>query len=129
MRLFCAVVLALLLPAAPSAAKEQSPARDCFISSAWRGWSAPEGADALYLRVHTNDIYRVDLTPGTRIHRYGSDYLVNEVRGSSWICSALDLDLSLVAYSGGFERGIVATNLRRLTPAEVAAIPREDLPY
>lgn len=129
MRLFWAVVLALLLPASAAAAKEQNPARDCFISSAWRGWSAPQGADALYLRVNANDIYRVDLTPGTRVHRYGSDYLVNQVRGSSWICSALDLDLALVDYSGGFRRGIVATNLRRLTPQEAAAIPREDRPY
>ncbi len=128
MRLFCAVVLAFLLPATASAAKTPDPARDCFISSAWRGWSAPRGADALYLRVHTNDIYRVDLTPGTRIHRYGGDYLVNQVRGSSWICSALDLDLALSNY-GGFPRPIVAANLRKLTPEEVAAIPREDLPY
>jgi len=128
MRLFCAVVLALLLPAAASA-KEQNPTRDCFISSAWRGWSAPQGADALYMRVHTNDIYRVDLAPGTRIHRYGSDFLVNQVRGSSWVCSALDLDLALVDYNGGFHRGIVATNLRKLTSEEVAALPREDLPY
>jgi len=129
MRLFCAVVLALLLPAATAAAKEENPARNCFITSAWRGWSAPQGADALYLRVRTNDIYRVDLTPGTRIHRYGNDYLVNQVRGSSWVCSALDLDLALVDYNGGFRRGIVATNLRKLSPTEVAAIPREDLPY
>ena len=129
MRLLCAVVLALILPASAAVAKEQNPARDCFISSSWRGWSAPQGADALYLRVRTNDIYRVDLTPGTRIHRYGSDYLVNEVRGSSWICSALDLDLALVDYNGSARRGIVATNLRRLTAEEVAAIPREDLPY
>lgn len=128
MRLFCAVVLALLLPAAASA-KEQNPARDCFISSAWRGWSAPEGADALYLRVHGSDIYRVDLTPGSRVHRYGTDYLVNQVRGSSWICSALDLDLAIANYGGSYSRGLIATNLRKLTPEEVAAIPREDLPY
>jgi hypothetical protein len=127
MRLLCAVVLAFLLPAAASAAPQQSSTRDCFLSSNWQGWSAPRDADALYLRVRGNNIFRVDLTPGTRVHRYGGDYLVNQIRGSSWICSALDLDLALTNY-GGFPRPIVATNLRKLTSEEVAAIPREDLP-
>lgn len=129
MRLLCAVVLALLLPAAAaSAAPEQASTRDCFISSSWRGWSAPRDADILYLRVQGNDIYRVELTPGSRVHRYGGDFLVNQVRGSSWICSALDLDLALMDYNG-FSRSLIATNLRKLTPEEIAAIRREDMPY
>ena len=128
MRLFFAVVLALIAPGVASAADERAPARDCFISSSWQGWSAPHGGDALYLRVHGNEIYRVDLTPGTHVHRYGRDFLVSQIRGSSWICSALDLDLALTDYDG-FSRALVATNLRKLTPEEAAAIPREDLPY
>jgi hypothetical protein len=127
MRLLCAVVLALLLPATASAAPEQASTRDCFISSSWRGWSAPRDADALYLRVRGNDIYRVELTPGIRVHRYGGEFLVNQVRGSSWICSALDLDLALMDYNG-FSRSLIATNLRKLTAEEVAAIPPEDRP-
>ena len=128
MRLLFAVVLALLLPTAASAAPEQASSRDCFIISSWRGWSAPRDADVLYLRVQGNDIFRVELTPGTRVHRYGRDFLVNQVRGSSWICSALDLDLALMDYNG-FSRPLIATNLRKLTPEEVAAIPREDMPH
>ena len=127
MRLLFAVILALLLPATASAAREQASTRDCFISSSWRGWSAPRGADALYLRVQGNGIFRVELTPGSRAHRYAGDFLVNQVRGSSWICSALDLDLALASYNG-FSRPLIATNLRKLTSEEVAAIPREDLP-
>ena len=128
MRLLCAVVLALLLPATASAAPEQASTRDCFSSRSWRGWSAPQGADVLLLRVRGNDIYRVGLSPGSRVHRYVGDFLVNQVRGSSWICSALDLDLALMDYNG-FSRPLIATNLRKLTPEEVAAIPREDRPY
>ncbi|MBS0384168.1 MAG: hypothetical protein JSS00_02325 [Proteobacteria bacterium] len=128
MRWLCAVVLTLLLPAAANAATAQAPARDCFISSNWRGWSASRQADVLYLRVLGNDIYRVELTPGSHVRRYGGEFLVNQIRGSSWICSALDLDLALSDYNG-FSRPLIATDLRRLTPEEVAAIPREDLPY
>ena len=127
MRLLCAAVLALLLPAAASAAPEQSPTRDCFITSSWRGWSAPRDADVLYLRVRPNDIYRVELSPGSHVRRYGGDFLVNQVRGSNWICSALDLDLA-IADQSGFSRPLIATDLRKLTPEEAAAIPPEDMP-
>jgi hypothetical protein len=127
MRFLFAAVLVLLLPVAANAAPAQAPARDCFLSSNWQGWSAPRDADVLYLRVRGDSIFRADLTPGTRVHRYGGDYLVNQVHGSSWICSALDLDLALTSYSG-FPRPIVVTNLRRLSAEETAAIPREDLP-
>ncbi len=128
MRFICAAVLGLLLPAVAHAADAPAPARDCFISSSWHGWSAAREGDALYLRVHGDEIYRVDLTPGVHVHRYGGDYLVSQIRGSSWICSALDLDLALTDYDG-FSRALVATNLRKLTPEEAAAIPREDRPY
>jgi len=127
MRFLFAAVLVLLLPVAANAAPGQAPARDCFLSSNWQGWSAPRDADVLYLRVRGDSIFRADLTPGTRVHRYGGHYLVNQIHGSSWICSALDLDLTLTSY-GGFPRAIVVTNLRRLSAEEAAAIPRQDLP-
>lgn len=128
MRFLFVVAFALLVPAAANAAPQQAATRDCFLSRNWQGWSAPRDADVLYLRVRGDGIFRADLTPGTRVHRYGGDYLVNQVHGSSWICSALDLDLALTSY-GGFPRAIVVTNLRRLSADEAAAIPREDLPY
>jgi len=128
MRFLFAAVLMLLLPAAANAASQQAPTRDCFLSRNWQGWSAPRDADVLYLRVQGNNIFRANLTPGTRVHRYGGDYLVNQIHGSSWICSALDLDLALTSY-GGFPRAIVVTNLRKLSAEEAAAIPHEDLPH
>jgi hypothetical protein len=128
MRLLCAAVVALLMPATAGAAPEQAPTRACFLSRNWQGWSAPRDSNILYLRVRPNDIYRVELTPGARVRRYSGDFLVNQVRGSSWICSALDLDLALSDYNG-FSRPLIATDLRKLTPEEVAAIPREDMPH
>lgn len=133
MRLLLAVVLNILLCAGASAAREQAPAeqgvaRDCFLSRNWQGWSvAPEG-DALYLRMQGGDIYRVQLGPGARVRRHPGEFLVNEVRGSSWICSALDLDLALSDYHG-FSRPLIATAMRKLTPEEAAAIAPEDRPY
>ncbi|MGH6951325.1 MAG: DUF6491 family protein [Vitreimonas sp.] len=133
MRLLLALTLSILLPASASAAPEQAPAeqtsaRDCFLSRNWQGWSvAPEG-DALYLRMQGGDIYRAELGPNARVRRHLGEFLVNEVRGSSWICTALDLDLA-ISDTNGFSRPLIATGLRKLTPEEAAAIAPEDRPY
>ena len=127
MRLLIAIVLPLLL-ASPAVAESKGAAtHQCFSSAAWRGWSALPDQSALYLRVRGNDIYRVELAAGTRVHRYGGEFLVNQIHGSDWICSALDLNLA-ISDQNGISRSLIATDLRRLTPEEAAAIPREDMP-
>lgn len=128
MRALLALVFSLLLPVAAGAAQTPDTARDCFSSTQWRGWSADRETDALYLNVAGRDVYRVQLSPGSRVRRYSGEYLVNVVRGSPWICSALDLDLALQDYQG-FSRPLIATELRKLTPEEVEALPEEVRPY
>jgi hypothetical protein len=124
--LAAALSLALAAPAVRAAAPE--PREHCFPSGgSWSSWSAPGNGDVLYLRVHINDIYRVDLTPGSHAYKSPGYFLVNVVRGSGWICSANDLDLTLSS-DYGFRRPLIAVSMRKLTPAEVAAIPRRDLP-
>jgi hypothetical protein len=126
----CALAAALALGLAGSAARADAPDRhqSCFpVGTSWTNWSAAQGGDVLYLRVHINDIYRVDLTPGSRVYKSPGYFLVNVVRGSGWICSAIDLDLTL-AGDYGFRKPLIVTSLRKLTPAEIAAIPKRDLP-
>jgi hypothetical protein len=124
--LTAALALALAATAAQAATPESH--QDCFPSgSAWQSWSAPGNGDVLYLRIHIKDIYRVDLTPGSHVYKSPGYFLVNRVRGSGWICSALDLDLTL-AGDYGYRKPLIALAMRKLTPAEVAAIPRKDLP-
>lgn len=126
MRVVLAAVLSLLLCAPASAAQEEAAGRDCFNSTNWRGWSpAPEG-DALYLRMDGGDVFLVEVNG--RVRRHAGEFLVNQVRGSSWICSPLDLQLT-ISDDNGFSRPVIATGLRKLTPEEVAAIPPEDRPY
>lgn len=113
--------------ATATAAPGGSPGNSCFTSVNWDAWSATADGDALYLRVGLHDIYRVDLTPGSHVRKEPDYFLVNRLRGSSWICSPLDLDLTLSDHQG-FQRPLIARSLRKLTPAEVAAIPRKELP-
>ena len=121
-------VLALTFVATAAQATSPQSRQNCFpAGGAWRSWSAAANGDVLYLRVNINDIYRVDLTPGSRAYKSPGYFLVNRVRGSGWICSAIDLDLTL-ASDYGFRKPLIAVSMRKLTPAEVAAIPRKDLP-
>jgi hypothetical protein len=118
---------AALAATGASAAPDQKPAKACFASNAWEGWSAPGDGDVLYLRTGPREVFRVDLTPGSHVRKDPDRFLVNRLRGSDWICSALDLDLTLSDHQG-FKEPLIARSLRKLTPAEVAAIPRKDLP-
>ena len=129
-RRFTTPAAALMFGLATFAAQAAQPvtARDCFpAGTGWQGWNAAENGDVLYLRVQSHDIYRVDLSPGSRVHKWPGHFLVNQVRGSSWICSALDLDLTLAA-AGGYREPLIAVSLRKLTPEEAAAIPDEARP-
>jgi hypothetical protein len=120
MRALLAIAL-IFMPAAASAAQEDARGRECFLSNDWRGWSAAPEGNALYLRMNNDDVFRVDLAPGSRVRERGGQFLVNQVRGSSWICNALDLDLAISDYNG-FSRPLFPTELRKLTTEEVAAL-------
>jgi hypothetical protein len=122
MAVFAAAPLAHAAALAPADSNSS-----CFASINWNAWSAIEDGDALLLRVGLHDFYRVGLTAGTHARKSGGEFLVNEARGSGWICSHLDLDLA-ISDRVGFRRPLIATSLHRLTPDEVAAIPKEDLP-
>lgn len=94
----------------------------CFSSHQWNGWKSPVD-DVIYIRVRTNDIYRIDLVPGTgRNLESGGQFLISEVHGSSRICTANDMEL-WVSDSVGIRSPLFPRSLRRLTPDEVAALP------
>jgi len=101
--------------------------QNCFLGRDWESWSAPGDGDTILIRVGLRDIYRVDLTPGSHVRKDPDRFLITKQRGSSWICSPLDLDLQ-VADHVGFRQPLIAKSLRKLTPQEVAAIPKKDLP-
>jgi len=107
--------------AIPPANYASMPPGDCFSSTEWQGWASPSD-DVLFLRVNNNRYYRVDLLPGSGPIDRGGQFLINTVRGSSRICSANDLELK-VASTTGFTTPLFPRAIRRLTAAEVAALP------
>lgn len=120
-----AAVAALALSSFAQASPEAKPVSKgsgCFASNQWKSWSAGPSGDTLYLRVNLRDVYEVSLTPGSRARKTPGYFLVNQVRGSSWICSATDLDLT-ISDDLGFRQPLIARSMRKLSTEEAAAIP------
>jgi len=123
---------ALLAAAAPAlaadpAAKDATPrpARSCFSLSDWDGWSAPD-KNTLLMRVRNRDVYRVELSHGTNQLTSPGVHLVSVQRGVDTVCRPLDLDLRV---SDGFiAMPIMAKTITKLSPEEIAAIPKKDRP-
>jgi len=124
---------ALLAAAAPAladtvdpAAKQPRPARQCFSLSDWDNWTAPD-RDTLYLKVRNRDVYQVDLTHGSNMLTGPAVHLVSIQRGTDTICGPLDLDLR-VSDGFGMAIPIMAKSITKLTPEQVAAIPKKKRP-
>jgi hypothetical protein len=105
---------------APAAAAK--PARHCFSLTNWRGgWRAPT-KDMIYLRVDSNDIWRLDLNGGSIELLRADVHLVNIARGGDTVCAPIDLDL-FVSDDHGFRTPLFVKTITKLTPQEVAALP------
>jgi len=108
---------------APAATKPRS---SCFYSRDWSNWRAPD-KDTIYLRVNVRDIYKIDLSAGgSQLLTWPDSHLINEIRGVDSVCSPIDLDLKVA--SDGIVIPLFVKAITRLTPDEVAAIPKKDLP-
>ncbi|HEY3694665.1 hypothetical protein [Phenylobacterium sp.] len=120
---------ALVAGAASAAHAETAtrPAASCFQSTAWRGWSSPS-PNVLYLKVNMRDVYRVDLAGrGSSSLKWPGYFLVSQFRGSNSICSPVDLDIA-VADAHGYYQPLFPRAITRMTPEEIAAIPRKYRP-
>jgi hypothetical protein len=117
----------MLAAAAADAAPTHASRAPCFFISQWQGWKSPS-PKVLYLGVNMHDVYRVDLASETPMLNDPAVHLVSEVRGSDSICSALDLRLTVADDTGIMRVPLFPETLTKMTPEEVAAIPRKFRP-
>jgi hypothetical protein len=108
--------------AAPAGAK---PARSCFFSDQVNGWRQA-GDKAILVNVGAKQIYRLDLF-GT-CHDLDNNLTIGlETRGGgSSICDGLDA--TIIARSPIGPMRCPVTKVTRLTPEEIAALPKKDIP-
>ena len=121
-----AAIAAFAAPLVATAADRDGGKTPCFFVTQWRGWKSP-APDTLYLGVNNHDVYKVTLSAPSNQLSWPDMHLVSINRGSSSICSAIDLDLK-IADTNGFATPLIARSLVKLTPDEVAAIPRKYIP-
>jgi hypothetical protein len=115
---------ALSLAAAGANAQSGSAPAQCFYSQDWDGWKASPDSKMIYIRVGVNRIYRLDLANACPELQEPNAHLVNHLRGTSEICSPLDLDLS-VAVDPGFKTPCIVSKLTPLSKEQASALPKE----
>ena len=117
-------------------------ATPCFYITQWRGWKSPS-PNVIYLGVNMHDVYRVDLSAGSRLLQTPDVHLISRTRGPDTVCSAIDLQLEVSDdiggagrfgvgiggdFGGGMREPLIASKLTKLTPDEIAAIPKQYRP-
>ena len=117
---------AILIGGQAMAAGSDNPRTPCFYITQWQGWKAPD-PNTLYLGVNMHDVYKVELSVGSPELLWSDTHLISQVRGPDSICSAIDLQLA-VADINGFREPLIAKKMVKLTPDEIAAIPKKYRP-
>lgn len=119
---FLLPVAGLAQPPAPSPA----PKNECFFTSQFANWRAG-GDRTIYIRTNANRFYRLDLTGRCPALTSPGAMLVNKFHSSS-ICSPLDWDMRVSQGPGSIAMSCTVSKMTRLSPAEVAALPKDQKP-
>jgi hypothetical protein len=126
-RLFCSIPLvgAVLLLALP--AQAQTPRNECFFVKQFENWKGGPDEKTMYIRVSGNRFYRLDLANRCSELSWPDPLMVNKFRGTT-ICSPLDWDMRISRRDGGAPTPCMVKTMTRLSPAEVAALPKKQKP-
>jgi len=122
-----AVVAGAILSAnAVAAQPAANGASQCFWKRNINGFQAPDSR-TLYVRVGVSDIYRLDLmNECTGLSFRQGIGLETIPPGDGQICSATQA--TVVYNDSGIRNRCPVSAIHKLTPAEVAALPKRDLP-
>jgi len=120
--LAAASALVLALPVQAQPAQSPAPKSACFRTSEMRNHTVGDDK-TLYFDVGGRSVYRAQMSNGCFAGATSSDPIVLQDRGGTGrICSAIELDVS----SNG--NRCIVSSLTKLTPAEVAALPKKMKP-
>jgi hypothetical protein len=126
-----AAAAALLATGASPAAvaettKPKSDRNQCFYTRNADSFAAPNDK-TLYVRVGVRDIYRFDMFGPCQDIDWNQRLALVARGGSDWICDAMDAEVISRAQGLGRQRCLVR-HMRKLTPQEVAALPKDARP-
>lgn len=110
--------------ASMAAPKADKPAQACFWTRDVNNFRAIDNR-TVNIRVGVKDVYQLALF-GSSPDIDWTQRIAIESRGGSWICSGLDATI-IVPSAIGPQR-IPVSSVRKLTPEEVAALPKKARP-
>ena len=122
--LSASLVLALASTGATVQAQPKPNTSQCFLTRDWEGWRPSPDSKSMYLRVGVKQVFRLDFSSACETLQRPNAHLISKVRGGSWICSPLDLDLQ-VSDGPGSAVPCIVRGMTRLTPDQVAALPKD----
>ncbi len=111
----------------PTTAAPARQPRQCFFANQVNSYREA-GEDAVHLRVGVNQVWRMEFVgncPDVR-WSFGGIALRQRGAGGGTICGGLDVDV--LTNDAGFPRRCPVRTVRRLTQAEVAALPQDQRP-
>jgi hypothetical protein len=120
-----AALLALSAPAASSADKAKTPTHnDCFWTRNVDGFAAPD-EHTLNVRVGVRDVYQFEMLGACPDIDWNQRIALISRSGSN-ICSGMDAEV--VTHSPIGPQRCAVRSVRKLTPEEIAALPRRAKP-
>lgn len=112
---------ALTTPPPPSGAG--LPAGQCFRSSDIRNHTIAD-RNTLLIDVRGKETYRITMNGGCLAGAISSDPIITrQPPGSSIICKPIDMDIAISR--GGFPSHCIVDSIVKMSPQEVAALPRK----
>jgi hypothetical protein len=112
----------------PGSGAQAAPSRDaCFARSNINGFSAPNDR-TVYVRVGVSQIFRLDLMTKCINLTFRQNIGLEARPANAFICSPLEATVVYRDTGGGFPQRCPVTAIHKLTPEEIAALPKKDRP-
>jgi len=109
--------------AGPAAAASSDQA--CIARRNINGFNAPDDR-TVYIRAGVNQIFRLDLMNDCLNLSFRQTIGFDNRPNRNWICTPLE---ATIVYRGnGMKQRCPVKAMRKLTPEEIAAVPKRDLP-
>ena len=129
LRFFGMAALAGAALAAFTAAANAHPAggspNQCFLTRNIDGFNSPD-SHTVYVRVGVNQFYRLDLMTDCLELPFWLSMGLETTPGEAWVCSPLDA--TVIYHTGGIPQRCPVKAIHKLSPDELAGLPKRDRP-
>lgn len=126
-RLVASATTLAIVALSAAAVNAQPPAshNQCFYVRNINGFNAPNDR-TLYIRVGVNEVYRLDLMVDCTGMSFRQGLGIRSTPGDPWICSPIQAEI--VYREHGIPSRCPVSAIHKLTPDELAALPKRDRP-